>query len=626
MTRNPFAKLQKVSEKSNKDRTTEDINKNFKDIFFALSAQTGCPTRATQKYYKIVIAGLHNEGAGYLKVLAAQPIFGLRVLGNDLPIASDYGLKVRSRTTFPILFAWHYQRLRQLSKLEPTSSNVLLVRRILSFLSIGKMLKLGGAKRINKERLLYAERVNRKVSPDRVETIREEQTSDIMSFLKSTRFTSERVDIGTPGANPIVGKVFLDPSCYSLKSLVKPQNKKFKQLIPIPVLRYLMRVEEGQFNYACDPSVPDGKQVILVEKGGKFRGITPYSSPLVHSSSVYRNMRRILNGWEPDVSLDQEIGHERCRVLTTLGRTVVSADASNFTDSIDLDLATVFLDLAGEGEFLDYLSELKISTAKGIISTPLPLMGLKGCYELGCCLLAYAVWLQARKRTLSLKTMAHACDDLVGTGSFEGFRDSYEFIGSSLNTKKTIVSKTTAIFCGQMYWRGEKVTPIRFNITSMSEDRDGTIVLPQARSFIDNCYPVWGRSARKTAFAIIRRAAIRCVGIYNLNFSLPTKLGGLPIERTSCVGLLSLLSDERVLKYALFNTPIIEEPPDRTSAMIAYVRLGEPARMPDGTVLPAITMPTVVNRKYYISRKLEIAKAIASGTLSDLDVLTYYYS
>jgi hypothetical protein len=552
---------------------------------------------------------------------------GLRVLGNNLPEPADYGLKIRSRTGFPLLFAWHYQRLAELSRVtEPTSEDVLLTRRLLTVLSIGKMLTICTAGRLNAERRAYAQRVQRSIDETRVQELRVSQSADIRKFLDFTRFSSERVPIGTPGANPIEGKVSLDPGVYSLKSLAKKQNQRFKQLIPIPVLRYLMRVEEGQFNYACEPSQPDGKQVIIVESGGKYRGITPYYSPLVHSTSAYRNLRRVLSGWGPDVSLDQSVGHERTRLLTETDRLVVSADASNFTDSIDLELATVFLEILGEDEFLTYLGSLKISTVEGIVQTPLPMMGLKGCYELGCVLLAYSVWLQNQQSNLPLKGMAHACDDLVGHGTLQQFEDSYLFIGASLNKAKTVVSKTVAIFCGQMYWRGKCVTPVRMNLTAMCGNTSGNVVLNMCRSFIDNRTPVWGASARRISNQLIRRACIRCVKGYNINFDLPTKLGGVRIQQREGCSLIKLLERRSVLLYALYNTPIVEDPPDRQTNMICYVRLGQPAMMPDGTILPSVTIPTTYSRSNWKRRKLEIKQKLESGELSDYDVFDYYYS
>lgn len=548
-----------------------------------------------------------------MKVLAAQPILGLRVLGNDLPSNSDYGLKVRSRTGFPVVFSWHYQKLKALSRADPTPSNVLMVRRILSLFSIGKMLVRGSTKRIKRERILYAERVQREVDPSRIEQIRSDLLPEIERFLAFVRYERKRPEDLEYYSyfNPQLDEVCLDTRTYSLKSLVKRTNRKFRYCVPHAVQKYLMRVPEEQLS---EPDgQPDGKQTVIVESGGKFRGITPYYSPLVHSSSAYTSCRRVLSGWGPDVSLDQEIGHERCRRLTELGRTIVSADASNFTDSLDLDLATVFLEAIGESGFLDYLRGLRISTVLGPISTPLPLMGLKGCYELGCCLLAFSTWRQAMKETLRLKGMAHACDDLVGRGSLDSFEEAYRFIGASLNTKKTVVSTTTAVFCGQMYWKGNCITPVRLNITTLSRSTTGSVVLPMCRDFLTNAQPVWGPAAMRCVRRIIRRACLRCVPPNAVRFDLPAKLGGVPLPTGNRVSLPTLLEDKDILRYVLYNTPIHEEPLDKLSSMIGFVRLGQPAVMPDGRVLPAVTLPREGGPNSWQRRKKRVDLLIARG-------------
>jgi hypothetical protein len=259
MKRNTF-----FSENVSKTVKQDNDLENFKRIFFALSTQTGCPHRATAKYYRFIESRILYEGAGFLKILAAQPILGLRVLGSDLPSNLDYGLKVRSRTGFPVVFSWHYQKLKVLSRTNPTPSNVLLVRRILSLFSIGKMLTRGSLKRIRREKELYALRVQREVDPSRIEQIRSDLLPEIERFLSFVRFQQKRADELSNFSYfvPPVDKVCLDTRCYSLKSLVKRSNRKFRYDIPHPVQKYLMRVNEDQLS---EPTgFPDGKQVVIV--------------------------------------------------------------------------------------------------------------------------------------------------------------------------------------------------------------------------------------------------------------------------------------------------------------------------------------------------------------------------
>jgi predicted solute-binding protein len=164
-TRDVFVSKQNITETVHSVRETKVLFK----VFTALSKQCGCPQEASNKYFNLMCHRINSEGAGFLKVLAAQQVLGLRVVGNDIPKPADYGLKVRKRTGFPILFAWFYSRLAQLSEAEPTKKNALEIQRILTVMSIGKMLTLGSTARINKERKSYAERVSRSIDCSKVE-------------------------------------------------------------------------------------------------------------------------------------------------------------------------------------------------------------------------------------------------------------------------------------------------------------------------------------------------------------------------------------------------------------------------------------------------------------------------
>jgi len=304
---------------------------------------------------------------------------------------------------------------------------------------------------------------------------------------------------------------------------------------------------------------------------------------------------------------------------------VVSADASNFTDSIDLDLAHVFLQCIRQEGFLEFLGDLTISTALGRIQTPLPLMGLKGCYELSCCLLAYSVWRQAKLGKLKLTRMAHACDDLVGFGTFEGFRDAYQFIGASLNPKKTVVSKTTAVFCGELYWHGNRVTPVRISISTLAKSTSGVEILPMSREFLTFARPVWGPKAFKVISRLIKYACLRAVPPYCVRFDIPAKLGGIPIDLRRNIPLERLLDSRKLLKYTLYNVPSEKYERDARSYFVGLVRLGRPAKQPDGTILPSVTVPEVVSANGWRRRKLSINRKVDGQVLSKYNVLSYYY-
>ena len=639
-SRNPFLN-RRVSEPVH----TVEVRRAFKKIFFALSRQTGCPNRATNKYYNLIEARLRNEGAGFLKILAAQPILGLRILGKDIPDPSDYGLAVRSRTSFPYLFAWHYAELNRLSLSQPTKSKVLRIRRILTVLSIGKMIAISSDARLNHERALYADSARRYLNFSRIAELRKKHRKSIRKFLEFVHFKRRSGPIPGGVPEPVVGHVTLDPCCYSLKSLSSSGNRQYRYSIPEAVTTHLMHRSIRERSMGLFPgasglairTVPDGKQSVLVELGGKFRGITHYFSPLVHSSSVYRAMRGILAGWRPDCSLDQSKGHRAIKLLTSQKNTskIISADASNFTDSLDIDLLHVLLEECGEDGFLEYLGDLSIGSYKGTITSNLPLMGIKGCFECGSVMLAYATWLVSSKRSrfrrrklndLELFNASHCCDDFACLGDLKSVASAYQMIGADLNYKKTVVSYNAAVFCGEMYWKGERVTPVRLNITSLITENSGTFVLPYVRSFLDRCQPVYGRAVRRIVNRYIVAACLRSVGPYCVRFDLPTKIGGVPIPtKFGTKSLLSVLSGAKALRYALYNTPLEVLEPDVLTTMIGYVRLGNPVKQPDGTILPSVSLPTI-GKSGWKRRRLLVDQLYRDGTLTVTDVLEYYYS
>jgi hypothetical protein len=497
-----------------------------------------------------------------------------------------------------------------------------MVRRILTVLSIGKMLKASSNFGLKKAKLLYAQRAIKRVNGDKVKEYLSVYRESFESFLRFTRFSGYSPTQNHRLIIPIEGLVSLDPSCYSLKSLVKRSNKKYKTEIPDPVSKYLLR-STTEDSLLRPTGKVDGRMIIIVENGGKYRGICPYYSPLVHSTSVYGAMRTILYGWVPDCSLDQSIGHERARYLSSLGVSVVSADASNFTDSLDLDLVAAFMEVCGQGEFLDYLSSLRISSALGIISTPLPLMGLKGCFEVGCVMLAWSLWEQSKQRSISLDSLSHACDDVCGLGLYDGFEKAYNNIGASLNRRKTVVSNSTTVFCGQMYWKGARVTPVRLDITKFATSRSGQDVIPAARMFMRQAPPVWGRFAIRQAYSMLTSACKDIIRPGSINFNVPVKLGGLP--PVGCRPFWHLLERPEVLRYCLYNIPLDKGLPDASSSMIGIVRLGKCRKMPDGRLLPSITLPSTEKADWrYRKRKVDLG--IKLGLYSVTDVYEYFYS
>jgi hypothetical protein len=167
------------------------------------------------------------------------------VLGDDLPLRSQYLVPVK-RNGLPKPFGWYFGRLRSLSRSEPDrvlSSGVkasLAVQRLITVLSIGKMLKLSSSR--GKKRALadYVDRIaGRSFDESTVLHYEALYGQEFSEFLQFTNFRSTREPLDTPGANPVDGEVFLDPTCYSLKSLAKRSNRAFKSKLPIAVYRIL---------------------------------------------------------------------------------------------------------------------------------------------------------------------------------------------------------------------------------------------------------------------------------------------------------------------------------------------------------------------------------------------------
>jgi hypothetical protein len=94
-----------------------------------------------------------------------------------------------------------------------------------------------------------------------------------------------------------------------------------------------------------------------------------------------------------------------------------------------------------------------------------------------------------------------------------------------------------------------------------------------------------------------------------------------PIGQT----LEKVLEKRRNLRYALYNTPIDVYERDPITSMIGYVRLGRPAKQPDGTILPSVTLPLEQNHGWQ-RRKLLVNQLVDSRLLTANDVLVYYYS
>jgi hypothetical protein len=215
------------------------------------------------------------------------------------------------------------------------------------------------------------------------------------------------------------------------------------------------------------------------------------------------------------------------KLLSRNNRTIISADASNFSDTISPSRLAYMAKALGASGAVHYHGMLRIKGFDGeIIKSDVPLMGWKGTFDLASVMLAYSHW--KHKNLLPTGKTAQCGDDFVGPGSLQVYESVYNFIGCKLSVEKTVVSKTVSIFCGEMYFKGFEITPCRFLLAGWGQsNRFIGKLINRTRSFIPRC-----NYSRPTKHAVFSKLKKILGDRYNgyLDFRLSSDLGGIPLN------------------------------------------------------------------------------------------------
>jgi hypothetical protein len=198
----------------------------------------------------------------------------------------------------------------------------------------------------------------------------------------------------------------------------------------------------------------------------------------------------------------------------------------------------------------DYLLNLPINLPNGKKIVPKKLlMGLKGCFELSSVLHHYAVKLAGIRR------YALCGDDLVFTGSIEPYMATIKTFGWSINRSKTVVSKTAAVFCGEMYWFGFRVSPRVpkvYTAFSNGKPRKASVLFSTVRMTIESLNTIYSRKVvAKIIGPFLRLLRSKWSGV--VVPSLPSKLRGLGMKPRRPIKLLKLIKSKAVLRVCLMS-------------------------------------------------------------------------
>jgi hypothetical protein len=257
-------------------------------------------------------------------------------------------------------------------------------------------------------------------------------------------------------------------------------------------------------------------------------------------------------------------------------RTYVSSDASDFSDTANVEYLALLAHALGAAGSVHYHGMLRIRTFSGdIIKSDTPLMGWKGTFDLASLLLAFSVNRLERLGVLPNEQKVQCGDDLLGAGSYEAYKEAYEFINCKLSEEKTVISKHVTIFCGEMFWRGLRITPVRFLMYDFGQAHKfiGKLI-NRTRDFIENNnYTTY---ARRKIYPKLQRIL---GGRYNgyLDFRLSGDLGGIPLYLGPKIGIKPYLeTNNTALFCALRNIPFEKEDFDSYHECFSHLPLGQP--------------------------------------------------
>lgn len=383
---------------------------------------------------------------------------------------------------------------------------------------------------------------------------------------------------------------------------------------------------------------PVGNVSVISERAGKTRIVTNYDGA-INSSNFYDKARAFLDSIPMDCSQNQGKGHKVAQSLTakyqcrkdTAG--LVSADLSAFTDNIHLTALEPILDMLRARDMIGVFNAPIMAGEREI--RPLhPLMGLKGTFEVSS-ILHHGILHMMDDGTLNrwtrdtghfktdLKSESFAqyvmCgDDLLFDSdnckiALERYTRLVEAAGLSLNRLKTVVSATTAIFCGKVYHKGYDVSPLvppMFTLSKSYADfiQAGGTLVSEAKGISKG----FVRSVKR----LLTHMSRLWRGKY-LPFELPKKLGGL--DYPGSTGLISILEKVRNRVFVRFTAD--------EDAMIEAFTVRYPYK--DPKELPRF--PWMSNLLIRGSTKRYRRRAVRNGLSNSglktvWECLVYYYS
>jgi hypothetical protein len=303
---------------------------------------------------------------------------------------------------------------------------------------------------------------------------------------------------------------------------------------------------------------PYGDVKCLAECAGKLRIIVAYNSPFVHSTGIYSRSRDILNGIPNDCSLEQAKGHAYIQRETARGHVrksdpIVSGDLVAFSDNVNPFGIMFGLDGINLSRLVDYLLTLTITLPNGNVILPDKLlMGFKGAFELCSALHHYLVRLYVTKNYMLCG------DDIVGRFPLETYRKAVSTFGWELNRQKTVVSHTAAVFCGEMYWFGHRVSPRVPKVHAVYNNgklRKAAVLFNVFRDSVKNLNPIFNqRAVRRILRPLLHLLRKRWKGV--LLPTVPVKLRGLGMKSAKTTKLLSLVKNKATQRVLLMSIGI----------------------------------------------------------------------
>jgi hypothetical protein len=624
-------KIKKAGHKRNSGRNLKNLSYKLSDeeiklflvVLASIMAQVPAPKGARNSYLKEVERRLRNNGSDFLSKSRSFPTYGLKLLGQDWDGFPIQGFKCSTGKKYPKLFAWYWAELERLSYLEaPNKADSVRAQRVLCVLSFAKMIKASSVRQIKKsledfEKRVVPVQINipKEINIDKSSTkpSRKEPNitdkadplgyqddyggSNLLLELWKTYYPSDKTESRKVYSTVNNEAETFFSNCRSkLQSQIGvnvnidelPQYVDFDSLstkpsalVDEPALPDWFKGQFQQLLHRQDGTIqayvptfgfkppPYGRVHVLTESAGKLRLIVPYNTPFVHSTGLYARARTVLRALTGDCSENQTRGHSFVQRATSNlnGQTNVSSDLTAFSDNTSdeaLDFGFLELNLNG---LQDYLFNLPISLPNGKIITPKKtLMGLKGNFEICSMLHHHCVAMS------NIKSYTLCGDDLFFKGDLSKYVENLSHYGWSLNRSKTVVSKTAAVFCGEMYWFGFRISPRVPKLHSFFKDgkvRRASMLFSAIRSSIDNLNVIYNsRNVARIIAPLLSLLRKKWKGLILPTY--PAKLRGLGLRPTRPTKSLCRLLDNKSIVYmSLMSIGVLR----RTTSQTRWFRL-----------------------------------------------------